>query len=43
MLKQLKVKKEFASTGMRGVPVLKIGDQLLNGFSIKKFNKLFKS
>ena len=35
--------KEFHATGMRGVPVLKIGDQLLNGFSIKAFNKLFKN
>ncbi|TMS90944.1 NrdH-redoxin [Pseudoalteromonas sp. S201] len=34
--------KEFAATRMRGVPVLKIGDELLNGFSISKFNQLFK-
>lgn len=33
--------KEFAKTGMRAVPVLKIGDQLLNGFSVKKFNALY--
>jgi glutaredoxin len=37
-----KGRKEFASLGMRGVPVLKIGDQVLNGFSIKEFKKLFK-
>ena len=35
--------KEFAATGMRGVPVLKVGTQLLNGFSVKGFNKLFKN
>ena len=34
--------KEFAKTGYRGVPVLKIGDQFLNGFSVKGFNRLFK-
>lgn len=38
-----KGQKEFSTTGMRAVPVLKIGDQLLNGFSIANFNKLFKS
>ncbi|WP_440876693.1 glutaredoxin family protein [Thalassotalea sp. PLHSN55] len=32
--------KEFRKTGMRGVPVVKVGDQLLNGFSVKGFNKL---
>lgn len=37
-----KGRNEFASLGMRGVPVLKIGDQVLNGFSIKEFKKLFK-
>jgi len=34
--------KEFAKTGYRGVPVLKVGDQLLNGFSIKGFNTIYK-
>lgn len=38
-----KGQKEFVKTGMRGVPVLKIGDQFLNGFAVKNFNKLFKS
>ncbi|MBU2926186.1 glutaredoxin family protein [Colwellia sp. 1_MG-2023] len=38
-----KGQKEFSAIGMRSVPVLKIGDQLLNGFSIANFNKLFKS
>ena len=33
--------KEFAKTGYRSVPVLKIGDQFLNGFSIKGFLKLY--
>ncbi|MEL0628572.1 glutaredoxin family protein [Psychromonas aquatilis] len=34
--------KEFAKTGYRGVPILKIGDQFLNGFSVKGFNALYK-
>ena len=34
--------KEFFKTGMRGVPVLKVGDQLLNGFSVKKFEQLYR-
>jgi glutaredoxin len=42
-VKTSKGQKEFSAIGMRGVPVLKIGDQYLNGFSIKKFNQLFKS
>ena len=32
--------KEFAKTGFRAVPILKIGEDYLNGFSIAKFNKL---
>lgn len=35
-------KKEFSKTGYRGVPVLKIGDQFLNGFSVKGFQKVYK-
>jgi len=35
-------KKEFSKTGYRGVPVLKIGDQFLNGFSVKDFQTLYK-
>ena len=35
--------KELAATGFRGVPVLKVGDQLLNGFSVKTFTKIYKS
>ncbi len=42
-VKTPKGQKEFAATRLRGVPVLKIGDQILNGFSVKEFNKLFKS
>jgi len=42
-VKTPKGQKEFAATGMRGVPVLKIGDQLLNVFFINNFNKLFNS
>jgi len=33
--------KEFRKLGLRGVPVLKIGDQVLNGFSVKQFNQLY--
>ncbi|MEG3753599.1 glutaredoxin family protein [Psychromonas arctica] len=35
--------KEFAKTGFRGVPILKVGDQFLNGFSVKGFNSLYKN
>ncbi|TYK65385.1 glutaredoxin family protein [Colwellia echini] len=42
-IKTPKGQKEFASTRLRGVPVLKIGDQLLNGFSIKGFTEMYKS
>lgn len=38
-VKTPKGQKEFAATGMRGVPVLKIGETILNGFSVKEFNK----
>jgi len=38
-----KGQKEFAKLGLRGVPVLKISDQILNGFSVKKFNELYQS
>lgn len=34
-------KKEFSKTGFRGVPVLKIGDQFLNGFSVKNFQQAY--
>jgi len=42
-IKTAKGQKEFSATGLRGVPVLKIGDQLLKGFSVKEFTKLFAS
>lgn len=42
-VKTAKGQKEFSSTGMRGVPVLKIGGQLLNGFSVKAFNNLYNA
>ncbi|WP_371372840.1 glutaredoxin family protein [Thalassotalea aquiviva] len=35
-------RKEFNQTGFRAVPVIKIGDRFLNGFSIKQFNQLYK-
>ncbi len=35
-------RKEFQKLGFRGVPVLKIGEQFLNGFSIKQFQRLYK-
>ncbi len=34
-------RKEFNLTGYRGVPVLKIGDQFLNGFTVKGFQQLY--
>jgi len=40
-IKTAKGQKEFALTRFRGVPVLKIGDQLLNGFSIKGFTEMY--
>jgi glutaredoxin len=42
-VKTAKGQKEFAATGLRGVPVLKIGGELLKGFSVKEFTKLFTS
>ena len=41
-IKTPKGQKEFAATRLRGVPVLKIGDQLLNGFSVKAFDNMYK-
>ncbi len=34
--------KEFARLRMRGVPVIKVSDQLLYGFSVKKFEQLYR-
>jgi len=42
-IKTAKGQKEFAATRLRGVPVLKVGDQLLNGFSVKAFTELYNS
>ncbi len=42
-IKTAKGQKEFAATRLRGVPALKIGDQLLKGFSVKEFNQLITS
>ncbi|OUR79010.1 NrdH-redoxin [Colwellia psychrerythraea] len=42
-IKTAKGQKEFAATRLRGVPVLKVGDQLLNGFSVQAFTELYKN
>ncbi|TWX65620.1 glutaredoxin family protein [Colwellia demingiae] len=42
-IKTAKGQKEFAATRLRGVPVLKIGDQLLNGFSVQAFTEMYNS
>ena len=42
-IKTAKGQKEFAATGLRGVPVLKVGDQLFNGFSVKTFTEVYNS
>ena len=42
-IKTAKGQKEFAATRLRGVPVLKVGDQLLNGFSVQAFTELYNS
>lgn len=42
-IKTAKGQKEFAATGLCGVPVLKVGDQLLNGFSVKTFTEVYNS
>ena len=34
--------KELYKTGFKAVPVLKIGAEFLNGFSIKKFRELYE-
>ena len=33
--------KELSRSGYRAVPVLKIGEEFMNGFSVKQFNKLY--
>ncbi|MGB0938191.1 MAG: glutaredoxin family protein [Colwellia sp.] len=42
-VKTPKGQKELAATGMRSVPILKIGDKILKGFSVKSFNQIFKA
>jgi glutaredoxin len=34
--------KEFSKLNLRGVPVLKVGDQILNSFNVKAFNQSYK-
>ncbi|MBA6289763.1 glutaredoxin family protein [Colwellia sp. MB3u-4] len=34
--------KEFAKLNLRGVPVLKVGNQVLKGFNVKSFNELYQ-
>ncbi|WNC71015.1 glutaredoxin family protein [Thalassotalea psychrophila] len=34
-------RKEHSLTGFRGVPILKVGDQFLNGFTVKGFQNLY--
>lgn len=35
--------KEFAKTGFRAVPIIKVSDSYLNGFSIAKFKTLYQA
>jgi len=35
--------KEFSKLKLRSVPVLKIGDQVLKGFDVKRFNQLYQN
>ena len=35
--------KEFSKLNLRGVPVVKVGDQILKGFDVKRFNQLLKN
>ncbi len=34
-------KKEFHRLGFRGVPIIKVGDEYLQGFDLKAFKRLF--
>jgi glutaredoxin len=34
--------KEFRRLGFRGVPVIKVGDEFLNGFNAKQFLALYQ-
>lgn len=33
--------KEFRRLGYRAVPVVKVGDQFIQGFNVKKFKQLY--
>lgn len=35
-------RKELDAMGARSVPVLKIGDQVLHGWNVKNFEKMYK-
>lgn len=37
-----KGQKEFAKSGYRAVPVLRVGEQWLNGFSVAEFTRLYQ-
>jgi len=39
-VKTPKGRKELAMTGYKAVPVLRVGDEIMNGFSVKKFKQL---
>jgi glutaredoxin len=34
--------KEFSKLNKRGVPIIKIADQVLNGFNVKDFNRIYQ-
>lgn len=34
--------KEFYKTGFRAVPIVKVGDQFINGFDVNKFKQMHK-
>lgn len=36
-------RKELDAIGARSVPVLKIGDQILRGWNVKNFEKMYQS
>jgi glutaredoxin len=36
-------RKELDAMGARSVPVLKIGDQILHGWNVKNFEKMYKN
>lgn len=35
--------KEFNRLGYKAVPVVKVGDNIMQGFSLKQFEKLYKA